>query len=294
MTLEEVALSAELAAEGETLMATWDEGFIASARTLERRWTDEEATSFHGRAAAWTENVMDALRSSGVEVAPYGAEPGVDLEAIETTEGAEFAGCVLAVFRDVEARATVDCKEGASSGWEEVATWNGDVLKLRETERTPAELLAKLEREPGFVCGWWQAREDHGEDAMLEGDPVAHAVACVRERNATGLANYLSWLSVERVHLGDELAAQVWTPAKQHRLAAAGGTWWEWFSFARNATKALQGGRPSASYLRAERERLFWKWTHGGCREGWPVSFGEACERIGLRREAFSRWVRGT
>lgn len=288
---DHVELAAELAAEGEALRAEFDAAIDPGDVAAGPRWLDHEASAFHGRAAGWTERVADALAPAGLVVAPYGAAAQPVAEAGDF-DGEEFAGGVLAVFRDVEARAAADRTEGASSGWAEVAVWNGDGLKLRVAERTPAELLAKLEREPGFVCGWWQASEDRGEGAMLEGDPVEHALECVRTRNATGLANFLSWLRVERVHLGEELAASGWTPSTRHRLADKGGSWWEWFSFARNATKALQGGRPSASYLRAEKERLFWKWTHGGSRDGWPACFGEACERIELRREAFNRWAK--
>lgn len=289
---ENVVLPAELAVEGAALLAEFDAAFEPADPGAGPRWSDDAAAGFHGRAAAWTERVTDALAARGVEVAPYGAEPEGALDFEAALAGEEFEGCVVAVFADEAARAAVDRKEFPGTGWDEVAVWNGDALKLRAAERTPAELLAKLECEPGFVCGWWQRREDRGADEMLAGDPVAHAVECVRARNATGLANFLSWLGVERVHLGDELAALDWMPTKAHRLADARGSWWEWFSFARNASKALRGEAPSAGYLRAERERLFWKWTHGGSRDGWPAKVGEALERIGLRREAFNRWAK--
>jgi len=289
---EHVALPVALAAEGAALLAEFDATFDPADGAAGPQWSEGAAAEFHGRAAAWTERVTDALAASGIDVAPYGAEPGVGVERDVAMSGEEFDGCVVAVFVDEQARAEVDRRESAGNGWLEAAIWNGDALKLRAAERTPAELLAKLEREPGFVCGWWQRCEDRGEGEMLAGDPVEHALECVRTRNATGLANFLSWLGVERVHLGDELAALAWTPAKSHRLADAGGSWWEWFSFARNATKALRGEAPSAGYLRAEKERLFWKWTHGGSRGGWPANVGEACERVGLRRESFNRWAK--
>ncbi len=292
---ENVALSPDLAAEGAALMAEFDATFDPADPGRGPQWSEEaaaESADFHARAATWTVRVTAALVSSGVAVAPYEATPGRSPDGEPAMDGEEFAGCVVAVFRDEATRAAVDRKESAGSGWDEAAVWNGDALKLRAAERTPAELLAKLEGEPGFVCGWWQAREDRGEDEMLAGDPVAHAVECVRTRNATGLANFLSWLSVERVHVGAELVALDWAPAKSHRLADAGGSWWEWFSFARNASKALRGQAPSASYRRAERERLFWKWTRGGSRDGWPANFGEALERGGWRRESFTRWAK--
>ncbi|MBX3736875.1 MAG: hypothetical protein KF715_09315 [Candidatus Didemnitutus sp.] len=296
VSFDGVALPVELAAEGAALMAEFDAACDAACEAADRaagpRWGDAAAAEFHGRAAMWTERVMDALATCGIEVAPYGAEPGDATDSEAALAGEEFEGCVVAVFGDVAARAAVDRKELAGTGWDDAAVWNGDALKLRAAERTPAELLAKLEREPGFVCGWWQRREDRGEEAMLAGDPVVHAVECVRTRNVTGLANFLSWLRVERVHLGDELAALEWSPTKGHRIADAGGSWWEWFSFARNASKALRGEAPSAGYLRAERERLFWRWTHGGSRDGWPANCGEALERGGWRRESFTRWAK--
>lgn len=127
---------------------------------------------------------------------------------------------------------------------------------------------------------------------MIEGDPEEHALACLQARNATGFANFLSWLRVERVHLHPDLAVAEWEPGKRHRLADASGTWWEWFQFTRNAAAALQGGRVSTGYQRSERDRLLWRWTHGGRRDGWPAGFGEAFERIGLHREASNRWAR--
>lgn len=277
----DVGLPASLVAEGEALMAACNAGFTVNGQVVERHWTETEEAAFHGRAVAWTERVTAVLAAADITVAPYGATPEPE------DDGPEFEGCVMACFTDVAARVAAERKELASFAWEETATWQGDTFKFRATERSPAEFLARLEREPGFVCGWWQASEG-GTDAMLEGDPVEHAVACVRVRNATGLANFLSWLRVERVHFGEELAGLGWVPTKRHRLADAQGSWWEWFSFLRNATKAVQGGRPSAGYLQAEKERLFWRWTHGG----WPADFGEALGRIGLRRESFNRWVK--
>jgi hypothetical protein len=206
-------------------------------------------------------------------------------------DGEEFDGGVYAVFRDEAARVAVDRLEAACSGWGEVAVWNGDVLKLRATERDPAALLAKLERAPGFVCGWWQAATD-GTSAMIEGDVQDHALDCLRSRNATGLANCLGWLRGQRVHLHPDLVVEAWPPGPRHRLARPQGSWWEWFDFTRQASRALRGGRPSMRYLRAERDRLYWAWTHGGSRAGWPASVGEALERTGLRREAPNRWAR--
>lgn len=280
----EVGLPAVLAGEGEALMDEFNAGHALEDNAVVARWPVEAAEDFGARAADWTARVAAALSPTGIEVVPYGSEPAGEA-------GPEFEGSVVACFADEAARAAADRKEAAGSGWAEVAVWPGDIFQLRETERSPADLLAKLEREPGFVCGWWQARAG-GADAMLEGDPEDHAVTCVRDRNATGLANFLSWLRVERVHLHPELAGEPWQPSARHRLADPGGSWWEWFTFARNAAKAVRGERPSARYLRAERERLFHRWTHGGSRRGWPAGFGEAFERIGLRREVFNRWAK--
>lgn len=281
----DVALPSALAVEGERLMAELDRAYEDNESVIQPRWSDAERESFAARAADWTTRVATALAPEGIAVAPYGAPP----EPVD--DGPEFEGCVMALFASVEARAAIDQAESASHGWGEVATWNGDIFKFRATERSPAELLAKLERSPGFVCGWWQERLG-GPDAMLEGDPEDHLVACVRARNATGAANFLSWLHVQRVHLSPELAGEAWSPSAKHRLADARGSWWEWFQFTRNAAAALRGGKPSASYLRSERERLFWRWTHGGSRAGWPASMGEALERIELRRESFQRYAR--
>lgn len=284
----QVALSATLTAEGAGLQAELESHYFENDSVFEARWSDAERAAFHARAAGWTDRLRHELAPSGIEVAPYGAEPGL---ADPVFDGEEFEGCVLACFTDEAARAAADQKEFASSGWGEVAVWNGDIFKLRDTERSPAELLAKLEREPGFLGGWWQA-SDNGESAMIEGDAQDHALACLQGNNATGFANFLVWLRVQRVHLASDLAGEGWAPSKQHRLADAKGSWWEWFQFTRNAAAALQGGPVSARYRRAERERLCWKWTHGGSRDGWPVTFGEVFERSGLKREAFNRWAR--
>lgn len=286
---EQVGLSAALAAEGAELQAALERHYFEDDCVFEARWTDAERDAFHARAADWAGRVRAELARSGVEVAPYGAAAEL---ADPIFDGEEFDGAVLACFADVESRAAADRREGASTGWAEVAVWNGDIFRLRESERTPAELLAKLEREPGFLAGWWQRRECGASGAMIEGDPEDHALACIRERNATGLANLLSWLGVERVHLHTDLAGAAWEPTGRHRLADAKGSWWEWFQFARNASAALKGGKVSAGYLRSERDRLLWKWTNGGGRDGWPAGFGEALERSGLRREAFNRWVK--
>jgi hypothetical protein len=286
VTLGELPLPVEVAAQGEQLMAEFDAAFVDDDTVFIARWSAVEQAEFHARAAAWTERVRGALALHGIEVAPYEVEP-------EPTEsGAEFAGCVIACFTDEAARAAVDRAEAASTGWAEAAVWNGDIFALRASERSPAELLAKLEGVPGFVAGWWQRREFATAGAMIEGDPEDHALVCLRERNATGFVNFLSWLGVERLHLTADLVAFDWRPTPAHRRVRATGSWWEWFSFARNAGKALRGERPSASYLRAERERLFWQWTHGGRRDGWPANFAEAATCLGLRRESFLRWTK--
>ena len=82
-----------------------------------------------------------------------------------------------------------------------------------------------------------------------------------------------------------------------HEVRADGQGGWHWQALA--ADDAAPFDPPSVlppfsakGFFFAERERLFWKWTHGGSRDGWPAAFGEAFERIGLRREAFNRWAR--
>lgn len=282
---EELPLPETHVRDGEALMAEFAEAFSLEGNEVLGRWSAGEQADFQARAAAWSKRIASALSANGITVAEYRAEP----EAVD--EGPEFDGCVMACFTDVAARDAVNLKDFASFTWKETATWNGDTFKFRARDRSPAEFLTGLEKEQGFVCGWWQAGEG-GADGMLEGDAVEHAVTCVRERNATGLANFLLWLRVERVHLGEELAGTPWTPTKAHRLGDAKGSWWEWVSFLRNATRALQGRRPSSRYLRAETERLFLRWTQGGSRGGWPANWGEAFERIGLRRENFNRWAK--
>ncbi|MDQ5977421.1 MAG: hypothetical protein QG602_393 [Verrucomicrobiota bacterium] len=284
----DVGLPAALREEGQALQVALERHYFENDCVFEARWSDAERAAFHARAAEWVGRVGQELAAAGIEVAPYGADP---TPGDPILDGKEFEGCVLACFADEAARAAADRAESADSGWAEVAVWNGDTLKLRETERSPAELLAKLEAAPGFVAGWWQASHDEGS-AMLEGDPQEHALDCLRTRNATGFAHFLSWLRMQRVHLSADLAGEAWSPTRQHRLADTKGSWWEWFQFVRNAGAALKGGKVSARYLRAERERLWWKWTHGGSRAGWPATFGEAFERTGLKREAFNRWAR--
>lgn len=285
----DVDLPAALAAAGGELMARLDRAYREDDGMFTAAWTDAERTAFHADAARWSEEVAVALAPAGIGVAPYGAESALGDPILD---GEEFEGCVLACFTDEAARAAADRKEFASTGWAEVAVWNGDIFRLRETERTPAALLAKLESEPGFVAGWWQGREHAMSGDLIEGDPEEHALTCLQARNATGFANFLSWLRVQRVHLAADWAGDAWAPTRQHRLADAKGSWWEWFQFTRNAAAALKGGKVSDRYLRAERERLFWKWTHGGSRAGWPASYGEALERIELKREAFNCWAR--
>ncbi len=285
----DVNLPAELAAAGRELMVRLDRAYREDDGMFTAAWTEAERAAFHTDAARWAGELAAALAPAGIGVAPYEAEPEPRDPILD---GEEFEGCVLACFTDEAARAAADRKEFASSGWSGVAAWNGDIFKLRETERSQAELLAKIEREPGFVCGWWQGREHGVAGGMIDGDPEEHALTCLHARNATGLASFLSWLDVRRVHLHRDLAGEAWSPSSQHRLADAKGSWWEWFQFTRNAAAALKGGKVSERYLRAERERLFWKWTHGGSHDGWPATFGEAFERSGLRREAFHRWAR--
>lgn len=280
----DVALDAVIVAEGEALMAEVNRSFLVAEHGVEPRWTAVEEAAFHERAAAWTARVAAALAAEDIAVAPYGAAAAND-------DVPEIAGEVVACFGNEAAGAAAAERFLAGHVWREAATWAGTDFVHRASETTPEELLAALEVQPDFVCGWWQERAG-GEGAMLEGDPVEHAIACVRERNATGLANFLSWQAVRRVHLADDFAALSWLPGKRHRLAPAGGTWWEWFTFFRQARAALRGDRPSARYLKAERERLLWRWTHGGSRAGWPATYGEALERSGLRREAFNRWAK--
>lgn len=280
----DVTLDAVIVAEGEALMAEVNRSFRVDEQVMEPRWSAEEEAAFHARAAAWTARVTAALAPEGIEVAPYGAAAAND-------DVPEIAGEVVACFGNEAAGAAAAERFLAGHVWREAATWAGTDFVHRASETTPEELLAALEVQPDFVCGWWQERAG-GEGAMLEGDPVEHAIACVRERNATGLANFLSCQAVRRVHLADDFAALSWLPGKRHRLAPAGGTWWEWFTFFRQARAALRGDRPSARYLKAERERLLWRWTHGGSRAGWPATYGEALERSGLRREAFNRWAK--
>jgi hypothetical protein len=276
---------AKLVREGEALMDECSAAFFLENNEVRCRWTDAEQVDFHARAADWSKRLAAENGASGITVAEYGAEP----EAVD--DGPGFEGCVMVCFADEKACAAANEKDFSSFTWRETATWSGDTFKFRQSERSPAEFLARMEKEPGFVCGWWQASEG-GTDAMLEGDPVEHAVDCVRARNATGLANFLAWLRVERVHLGDALAGESWVPTTAHRAGDAKGSWWEWVCFLSNATKALKGGRPSARYLRAEKERLLLRWTHGGSRNGWPATWGEAFERIGLQRESFNRWAK--
>lgn len=280
----DVTLDAVIVAEGEALMAEVNRSFRVDEQVMEPRWSAEEEAIFHARAAAWTARVTAALAPEGIEVAPYGA-------AAANVAAPEIAGEVVACFGNEAAGAAAAERFLAGHVWREAATWPGTDFVHRASETTPEELLAALEAQPGFVCGWWQERGG-GEGTMLEGDPVEHAITCVRERNATGLANFLSWLAVRRVHLAEDFAGLSWFPGKRHRLAPAGGTWWEWFTFFRQARAALRGERPSARYLKAERERLLWRWTHGGSRAGWPATYGEALERSGLRREAFNRWAK--
>lgn len=300
----ELGLPTPLVAEAEALMASWNGAFDREDPGAGLQWSESDEAAFQTRLAAWVESVRPALALGGVELAVerldglrFSGETFVDpVEELAQQESASdssplLEGEVVACFANEDARGSAAAKFLSDYTWQETATWACNGLGFRERERTPAELLAALEAEPGFVAGWWQGREG-GPDLMLAGDPVEHAVACLRARNATGLANFLSWQRVQRVHLGEPLAAELWAPTKQHRLARKEGSFWEWWSFLRNATSALKGRGASEGYKNAERDRLIWRWTQGGSRSGWPATFGEAFERIDLRRENFVRWAK--
>lgn len=124
----QVALSAALVGEANRLQAELESHYVGDGGVFEARWSDAEREAFHAWAAAWAGRVREELAAAGIEVAPYGAAPGL---ADPVSEGKEFEGCVLACFTDVESRAAADRKESASTGWAEVAVWNGDIFKLR-------------------------------------------------------------------------------------------------------------------------------------------------------------------
>lgn len=288
VTAEQAGLNAELSAEATALMARYDACWDADNPGAGPGFLPDEAAQFVADVARWTARVQAALAPAGITViSAY--EPTAPEGAAATEPHVE--GEVIACFADEEKRAYADARWIADFRWHESATWQAVNLRFRYDGATsPAALLAEVETAPGFVCGWWQEREG-GNDAMLAGDPVEHAIACVRTGNATGLANFLLWQRVQRIHLGEPLAGAGWLPTAQHCLTDGRGSVWEWWSFFRNAGSALRGRGASARYRNAERDRLLWRWEHGGSRAGWPANFGEAFERIGLRRTAFGRWA---
>ncbi|WP_414662616.1 hypothetical protein [Horticoccus sp. 23ND18S-11] len=289
VTSAEAGLGEELAREADDLMARYDARFDPDNPGAGPDWPADEATRFLVDTTAWTERVRAVLAPAGIEVVALDDPPADATPPDPSLPHVE--GEVIACFSDVAAREFADASWLADFRWHESATWQAVNLRYREDDATtPEALLGRLETLPDFVCGWWQGREG-GNDAMLAGDPVEHAITCVRSANATGLANFLTWERVQRIHLGEALAAAAWQPTKMHKLADTGGSFWEWWSFLRNAESLLGGRGASDRYLAAERERLFWRWTHGGSRQGWPANFGEAFERCGLRRESFNRWV---
>lgn len=294
----ELGLPAPLAAEAEALMQTWDAAFDREDPGAGLQWSAEAERAFETRMRAWADGVQAALSLSGVEFfveSPEGLRFAENFSvSVEPQSGAglpAFEGSVLVCFGNEETRGAAAAKYLADYTWQETATWAANGFPFRENERTPAELLAALERERGFLIGWWQEREG-GPETMLAGDPVEHAIECVRTRNATGLANFLEWERVQRVHLGELLDHAAWMPSKNHRLVSEKGSVWAWFSFIRNATAAVKGEAVSDRYKNSERDRLWWEWTRGGSRRGWPATWAEALERIGLRREKFSRWTK--
>ncbi len=275
--LAALPLSPGTVAAGEALMAAHT-AFVESA--LAGSPPDEAAV------AQWRQRARDWLDSLRAELGPgFEIEDALEPPAWQDDSAIEPppTGRVIGCFRDEVLAGQALRRLRATRRWREsvefdLAAQPGWVPEL------PCQLLDAFEGLPGWVAAWHQESEG-GPGLFLAGDPVEHAIACVRDRNVTGWVNFLGELRTRAVRVDPGWLMDPWRPTAAHRLDPGEDEAWEMFLAA--AGDALAGRTANTRMLERARDRLFFGW-----KGHWPANAAEALLQAGFARTEFHRFVR--
>lgn len=275
--LASLPLRRETHATGEALMAAHEEFVQASLagsppdEAMVERW--------RVTARAW----LGALRAElGPEVTVEDAlEPPPEAagESAQTEERGRVIGC----FENEEFARQAQQLLRATRQWRETAEFDLAV-QPDWLPGLPVQLLEAFTELPGFVAAWHQEAEG-GPSHFLAGDPVEHAIACVRDRNVTGWVNCLRELRTRTVLVSADWLAEPWHPTAAHRLTSGDAE--EWATLFAAVGVAVSGRAADAGLLEQARERLLYGW-----RGHWPAQVTEALRQAGFTRAAFLRFER--
>lgn len=275
--LASLPLRPETRASGEALMAAHAE-FVEA--TLAGSPPEEAAVErWRTTARAW----LGALRAElGPEVMVEDALEPPPEAAIESACSDE-RGRVIACFETEEFARHAQQRLRATRQWRETAEF--DLAAQPDwLPELPGQLLEACAELAGFVVAWHQEAEG-GPSLFLAGDPVEHAIACVRDRNVTGWVNCLCELRTRTVLVSADLLAEPWHPTAAHRLTSGDAE--EWAPLFAAVGAAVNGRSADAGLLEQARERLLYGW-----RERWPAQVAEALRQAGFTRAAFLRFER--
>lgn len=275
--LGSLPLCPQTRAAGEALMAAHDQ-FVQAA--LAGAPPDEASVArWRAAARAWLATVQTELGPDFVVEDALEPPPDPGGDAARPDECGRIIGC----FRNDGFAQEARLRLRATRQWRDTAEFDLAAQPVWLPE-LPGQLLEAFAGLPGFVTAWHQEAEG-GPSPFLAGDPVEHAIACVRDRNVTGWANCLRELRTRAVLVDPDWLTEPWQPAANHRLFTGDAE--EWSTLFAAVGAAATGHAADAGLLAQARDRLLFCWSGR-----WPGNAAEALLQAGFTRAAFNRFER--